>query len=286
MISQSSVDSFRSKVHALGAKTPKVHVVLGSGFGEALGGLDSKTWKNLGEISFKDIEGLSPSTVPDHKGAYQIFRHSSGHDVCFQLGRLHGYEGHTPREVVRTVMIPRLCGVENFILTNAAGGLDLKMKSGDVVVISDHVNMTGMNPLYGPNPKGPSGKELGPRFPDMGNCYNPEFRAGLKKSFENLGIKPFEGTYMGLLGPTFETHAEVRLFASWGIKAVGMSTVWETISLHHSGAKVAAVSMVANLGAGLVDEKIEHEVIVENCRKSAAKIISGVSGFLETLVRK
>src|SRR5262249_32937121 len=153
----------------------------------------------------------------------------------FQMGRLHGYEGHSPRATVQPVMIPRLCGVEKFLLTNAAGGLDPAMQAGDVMLISDQVNMTGNNPLVGKNPRGPDGRELGPRFPDMGDLYRREWRARLRTQLERQKLRVFEGCYLGLLGPTYETHAEVKLFSSWGMKAVGMSTVWEAIALHHSG---------------------------------------------------
>lgn len=279
MVEAKSLKFFTEKLRALKSDIPRVQVVLGSGFGEALDALDAKTWQKIGEIPFAEVPGLTPSTVADHPGKYTLYRHDKG-VVLFQMGRLHGYEGHQPQATVQPVMIPRLCGVSNFILTNAAGGLDRKMKSGDVMMITDHVNMTGLNPLLGPNPKDGNGKDLGPRFPDMGDTYQKAWRSSLRQHLEGQSLRVHEGCYLGLLGPTYETHAEVRLFSSWGMSAVGMSTVWEAIALKHSGAKLTGVSMISNLGAGLTEEVIDHKDIMLACRKSASQIVQGLSRFI------
>lgn len=282
MIQQSSLNLFKQKLTDSGAPLPSAHVVLGSGFGSALTGLSAGSWKMAAEISFAEVPGLSPSSVMDHAGAYRVYVHEkSKKSVLFQMGRIHGYEGHSPQAVVQTVMLSRFLGCENYILTNAAGGLDKQMTPGEVMVISDQINFTGMNPLYGPNPKRPDGQEVGPRFPDMGNAYDDKWRASLKKILNREKFKFHEGVYLGLLGPSFESHAEVRLFASWGAKSVGMSTVWETIALKHSGARVAGLSMISNLGAGLAEQSLNHEDIIKTCRSSAAQIIKCASLFLE-----
>lgn len=283
MIQKNSIETYQRLLQKLGSATPFAHIVLGSGFGTSLDALPASTWEKIGEIGFGEIPGMLESTVQDHAGRYRLYRHkTSGKVVQFQMGRLHGYEGHEPSAIVQTVMIPRICGVENFLLTNAAGGLLGSMSPGDVMIIEDHVNMTGKNPLIGHNPKSPDGRELGPRFPDMGNCYRPEWRARLQHHLEAQKIGVHKGIYLGVLGPTFETHAEVRLYANWGMGTVGMSTVWETIALHHSGAKLAGLSLVSNLGAGLSDQALSHEEILETCRLSAAKIMQGISAFLTT----
>lgn len=282
MIKQNSLDFLQAQYRSLGTPHPKVHVVLGSGFGQALEHLPADCWKTELEIPFGDVPGLTASTVADHAGRYRLVRHKpSGHLVQFQMGRLHGYEGHSPRAVVQTVMIPRLCGVENFILTNAAGGLAKGMHPGDVMIIEDHVNMTGQNPLYGENPRGPDGREIGPRFPDMGNTYQSDWRSELRQILKNQKLNVHEGVYMGLMGPTFETHAEVRLFCQWGISAVGMSTVWEAVALKHSGARLAGISLISNLGAGLSAQALDHHAILETCRQSAAQILTGLCAFFE-----
>lgn len=287
MVEQKSIDFLLAKYQDLQIPLPKVHIVLGSGFGQALDHLSTQSWTLKGEIAFAEVPGLVSSTVPDHAGRYRLYQHSpSGQVVQFQMGRLHGYEGHPPRAIVRTVMIPRLCGIENFLLTNAAGGLDMHMKPGDVMLISDHVNMTGHNPLIGENPRFPDGRELGPRFPDMGNAYDASWRKSLRHHLTHEKISVHEGVYMGLMGPTFETHAEVRLFSQWGMKAVGMSTVWEAVALKHSGAKLAGLSLISNLGAGLSSQQLDHYAILDTCRKSAAQIVTALGRFLEAEILK
>lgn len=282
MVTQKSLDSYLLQIKKINCQIPTAHLVLGSGFGASLDALPANDWRNLGEIKFSDLDGVVASTVQDHAGKYRLYENLMTKKVVqFQMGRIHGYEGLDPRQVVQPVMIPRLAGVENFILTNAAGGLDRTMNPGDVMIIDDHVNLTGKNPLIGHNPTKPDGTELGPRFPDMGNCYSPEWRARLKNHLEANQVQTHNGVYLGLLGPTFETHAEVKLYASWGLKAVGMSTVWETIALHHSKAKVAGLSLISNLGAGLSSQKLEHEAILETCRVAAAKIMLSLSQFLQ-----
>lgn len=256
---------------------PKLHVVLGSGFGAALGSLP-KIWEPLADCSFSEIPGLPVSTVQDHAGKWRFFRHTlSGKVVCFQMGRIHGYEGHDASVVVRTVMLPRLAGVENFLLTNAAGGLSHSYAAGDVMLIRDHVNLTGQNPLTGPNPLSPNGKEIGPRFPDLCGLYDSSWRKRLGRHAAAQGLRVQEGVYLGISGPSFETPAEVALFASWNLQAVGMSTVWEAIALRHSGARVAGMSLISNLGAGMADQQLDHNKILETCRNSAARIVAAVA---------
>jgi purine-nucleoside phosphorylase len=218
--------------------------------------------------------------VVDHAGCYRFFR-KGAHAISFQMGRLHGYEGHEPGAVVRTVMTPRLAGVKNFVLTNAAGGLSMAMKPGDVMVIRDHVNLTGLNPLVGVNPSGLDGKPLGPRFPDLAKLYDREWRTRLFQLCEKNGLGTHEGVYLGLLGPSFETPAEVQLFSSWGLHAVGMSTVWEAIALAHSGARLVGLSLISNLGSGLGAGTLDHETILETCRTSAAGIVDAIRASIE-----
>lgn len=260
--------------------TPILHVVLGSGFGAAL---EAFPWKKISDLSFTEIPGFPPSTVPDHAGSYRFYQQGEK-VISFQMGRLHGYEGHSAALVARTVMAPRLSGVKNFLLTNASGGLNPAFRPGDVMMIRDHVNMTGKNPLIGENPHGEDGLELGPRFPDMGKLYCPEWRQQLAGLIRANGLAVHEGTYMGLLGPSFETPAEVQLYASWGMQAVGMSTVWEAIALKHSGARLAGISLISNLGAGMGEgAALDHLQILETCRASASRIMKAVHTFAEAL---
>lgn len=281
MLNSDSLRAYDNFLKKIGASTPHVHVVLGSGFGEALITLNPE-WNFMGEIGFSEIPGLVSSTVQDHKGAYRVyFNNRLNKTIQFQMGRIHGYEGHSSQTVIKPVLLPRLSGVSRFILTNAAGGLDKNMNPGDAMIITDHVNLTGHNPLIGENPKDTNNTPLGPRFPDMGNCYSTQNKNSFKKSLLHTGCQVHEGVYLGLLGPSFETHAEVKLFASWGLGAVGMSTVWETITLKHSGAQVMGLSLISNLGAGLSAQALDHESIVETCRKSASQIVNGIVHFIE-----
>ncbi len=270
--------SFQKKISALGLQIPRAQVVLGSGFGNALEeAANYPGWNLVGDISFRDI-GIVSSTAPDHAGKYRLFSRGNN-SVIFQMGRLHGYEGNSPKAVTAPVMVPRLAGVENFLLTNAAGGLMAEYRPGDVMIIRDHVNLTGQNPLSGENPKRADGQDIGPRFPDMSNAYDQAWRNRIREELK--GMRVHEGTYLGVAGPSFETPAEVSLFSRWGMQAVGMSTVWETIALCHSGARVAGLSLISNAGAGMSDEKLDHFVILDTCRAAAAKIVRGLFSAME-----
>lgn len=271
-----SAGAYNETLKSAGLPVPSHHVVLGSGFGNAIQSLTQKGWQESLRIPFQDIPGLIAASVPDHAGAYVLMKSPSGKLIQLQAGRLHGYEGLEPHVAIRPLLIARYAGVKKFILTNAAGGLDLSMKSGDAMLIVDHVNMTGKNPLVGHNPVWPDGQEVGPRFPDMGHLYEKSWRDSLQGELKKRGVATHEGIYLGLLGPTFETFAEVKLYAQWGMKAVGMSTVWESIAIRHSGAKVAAISLISNPGAGLTDQALNHEAIVETCRKSASVILESL----------
>lgn len=260
---------------------PAFHVVLGSGYGAAV---EKLSWERVGDLSFRDLPGFPASTVQDHAGSYRFFRKATktgSASLCFQMGRIHGYEGHPASQVVQPVMVARQAGVKNFLLTNAAGGLTAGYKPGDAMVIRDHVNLTGLNPLVGANPVGVDGRELGPRFPDLAKLYDRELRTRLKKHLASPDFSTHEGVYLGLLGPSFETPAEVQLFASWGLNAVGMSTVWEAIALAHSGARVGGISLISNLGSGLSDVTLDHATILETCRASASHIVKGILRAVE-----
>lgn len=275
-----STTAYRRFLEKHKLSTPCLHVVLGSGFGTALSVFP---WEKVGDLSFTEVPGFPPSTVPDHAGSYRFYRKGEK-VISFQMGRLHGYEGHSAALVARTVMAPRLSGVKNFLLTNASGGLNPAFRPGDVMMIRDQVNLTGKNPLIGENPLGENGLEIGPRFPDMTRLYDAEWRIQLGKLIKENGLDVHEGVYMGLLGPSFETPAEVQLYASWGIQAVGMSTVWEAIALRHSGARLVGLSLVSNLGAGMGDgATLDHLQILETCRSSASKIMGAVQKFVEGL---
>ena len=262
------------------AKSPYFHVVLGSGFKDALVNGLPASYKIKGEIPFLDIPGLHPSTAPGHSGKIVVVEHEKTKRVgIVQVGRLHGYEGLDPREVVNPVMFTRELGTIHYFITNAAGGIDAAHTPGDVMIIVDHINLTGKNPLLGLNPKNMDEVEWGPRFPDLTNLYDREWRALMKPALAGESLKVHEGIYMGVLGPSFETPAEVRFFRQAGTHAVGMSTVWETIALKHSGAKVFALSLISNVAAGLSanpDEELDHFAILDACKSSSTGILKAI----------
>ncbi len=242
------------------------------------------SWDLIGELPFSKCEGLPASSVSGHPGVFKFFIHKKKkHVLCFQVGRLHGYEGLSPKTVVLPAMLSRMAGTKIFILTNAAGSLQKKLKMGSVMIIEDQVNLTGQNPLNGPNPTNPfSGNPLGPRFPDMSAAYDKEVNQALAKMLKKAQIPVGRGTYLGVSGPAYETPAEIRLFSSWGIGSVGMSTVWETIALRHSGARVGGLSFISNMGAGLLKKELRHEDVEREGKKIALKFISALFDFGET----
>lgn len=266
---------------------PALHIVLGSGLAPIFEQyVDKKKWTVAGSLSMSEIPGLVPVSVPGHKGQLKYFKHlKTNKVVCFQLGRLHGYEGHDPALIVRPLMLAREAGTEKFILTNAAGALNKRYKVGSVMLITDQVNFTGKNPLYGPNPTWESGQPRGPRFPDMSQAFSAQLTKQLSVYLKKNKITHYKGTYLGVLGPSFESPAEVRLFSSWGMGAVGMSTVWETIALVHSGAEMAALSFISNMGSGLINkEKLTHEDVEKRAQKSAPKLIQTLFDVADSIV--
>lgn len=236
---------------------PEFHFVLGSGFSSALDKLSFKKnlnhWEEKKPLFFKDVPGLKTPTAPTHPGVYRYFVHKpTGESICFQAGRLHAYEGHSAKEAAQTVLLPFLAGAKNFILTNISGSLNGNISPGEIVALTDHINWTGQNPLVGENPRNNRGREIGPRFPDMESLYSPHLTAEVIKQLAGeQKLTVHKGIYIGVLGPSLETPAEVALFAKWGASVVGMSTVFEAIALKHAGAAVSAFSLVSNFACGI-----------------------------------
>jgi purine-nucleoside phosphorylase len=216
-------------------ETPEVCIVLGSG----LHGI-AEIVENPIRIPYKEIPEFPVSTAPGHKGEL-IFGKISGKYVALMNGRFHYYEGYHMRDVTFGVRVMQELGVKYLFLTNAAGGLNPDFEVGRPMIISDHINMMGDNPLIGPNVE-----EWGPRFPDMSNAYDKELRAIAKRVAEELNIPVYEGVYVAVAGPNFETPAELRMLRWMGADAVGMSTVPEVIAAAHRGTKVLAISAITD----------------------------------------
>ena len=251
-----------------GVRSHDVAVVLGSGWtpvADALGTPDV-------EVPFTDLAGFPRPTVPGHAGAVRSLAIGSRRILVF-AGRVHLYEGHEPSTVVHGVRTAVLGGCGAVILTNAAGALRGDLNVGQPVVISDHLNLTGRNPLAGPPPPDP----LASRFVDVSEAYSPRLRELAREVDPALP----EGVYAGLLGPTYETPSEIRMLQAIGADLVGMSTVLETLAARHLGAEVLGITLVTNLAAGLAPAPLAHDEVVQAARQNMDRVTGLLRGVLE-----
>lgn len=238
-----------------------VGLVLGSGLGH-VGDLLER--ENGGAVDYGSIPHFPTSTVVGHKGRFVYGRHQGKSLVALQ-GRVHLYEGYSPAAAAFPIRVLMALGVSRIVLTNAAGGLAADMVPGDLMLISDHLNLTGTNPLLGSNDD-----RLGPRFPDMTDTYTQTLRVKVRAIAQKIGIDLKEGVYAGLLGPSYETPAEIKMVQTLGADAVGMSTVLEAIAASHGGAEVVGISCITNLGAGISNEKLSHAEVKETASRVEA----------------
>jgi purine-nucleoside phosphorylase len=231
---------------------PRTAVVLGSGLGDFANELDNRI-----EIPYGEIPGWPPSTAQSHAGKL-IVGTLAGQPLAVMAGRNHLYEGYSPAQVTFGVRVLAKLGVRSLVLTNAAGGINLNYGKGALVIISDHINLQGSNPLVGANDD-----SCGPRFPDMTEAYDAGYRRVALEAAAKLGVEMPEGVYAAVLGPSYETPAEIRCLRAIGADLVGMSTVPETIVANHMGVKVLAISCVTNMAAGVLPVKLSHEEVLE-----------------------
>jgi len=239
----------------LRAKTdlrPEIGLVLGSGLGMLGEELEDKLC-----IPYGEIPHFVTSTAPGHNGRMIIGRLRGRVLLCMQ-GRFHYYEGYTMRQITYPVRVMRALGIEKLILTNSCGGLDPNFTPGDLMLITDHINFMGDNPLIGPNEE-----RFGTRFPDMTRVYTRALQQLARDAAKSLGVDLREGVYISYSGPSFETPAEIRMFQKLGGSAVGMSTVPEAIVAAHGGMQVLAISCVTNLAAGILDVPLSGEEVME-----------------------
>jgi purine-nucleoside phosphorylase len=246
------IQSRASEIDWRAADCPAVAVVLGSGLGafaEELGGAV--------EIPYADIPGWPQSTAVGHQGKL-ILGKLDGVSVAILAGRAHLYEGYTPAQVTYGVRVLGRLGIRSIVFTNAAGGINTSFERGALVLISDHINLQGSNPLTGPNDD-----SFGPRFPDMSEAYSRRFRQIAHAVASDLCVPVNEGIYAAMLGPNYETPAEIRYLRAIGADVVGMSTVPEVIVANHMGMGVLAVSCVTNMAAGVLPQKLSHQEVLE-----------------------
>ena len=254
---------------ATGDFAPEVGIVLGTGLGDFADRIETRR-----ALDYKDIPGFPVSTVEGHKGRL-IFGEAGGRRVVAMQGRFHYYEGYTMEQVTFPIRVMRLLGIRFLFVSNASGGINASFRTGDLMVITDHINLMP-NPLIGPNMA-----ELGPRFPDMHNCYDKALIASATKIAGEEGIKLQYGVYVGGTGPTFETQAEYRYFKAIGGDAAGMSTVPEVIVARHMSVPVFGVSVITN--CGLSDEAGDHEDVQRQGRKAGVKMQTLFLRMIENL---
>ena len=266
------LNELEAAVRAQTSLVPRVGIVLGSG----LGGLaDSLT--EVIEIPFADLPGWPAASAPGHAGTLLLGHLERVPVVCLK-GRLHLYEGHSERLVVEPVLLMGRLGAEAVVLTNAAGGVNVDYPAGTLMLISDHLNLTGRNPLMGPNDDA-----LGPRFPDLVDAWSPRLRTLMRRAATDQDIGLEEGIYAGLTGPTYETPAEVRMLRTLGADSVGMSTVLEAIAARWAGIEIVGVSLVTNPGAGLTGQPLSHEEVLAAAADAGPRFTALIRRFVSLM---
>jgi purine-nucleoside phosphorylase len=248
---------------------PKIALVLGSGLGAFADELTDAT-----RIPYEKIPNFPRSTAVGHAGVLVIGK-ADGIAVAAMQGRVHLYEGYTAREVAFAMRVFGRLGIRSAILTNAAGGINLEFKQGALVVIRDHINLQGANPLTGPNDE-----RFGPRFPDMTQAYWRPYREIALAEAKKLGIEANEGVYAALTGPSYETPAEIRYLRTIGADLVGMSTVPEVIAARHMGIRVLGISCVTNMAAGILDRPLDHSEVLETGERMKGQFIALIRAVL------
>jgi purine-nucleoside phosphorylase len=251
---------------------PEVGIVLGSGLGSLADDLEDPV-----AIPFGELPGWPDATAPGHVGRLLLGR-LGGRGVVMLQGRFHLYEGNDPGLVVQPVLLFHALGARVVVLTNAAGGLDPSFGPGTLMVMTDHINLTGRSPLIGPN-----ADALGPRFPDMTDAWSPRLRSRLQAAGAAEGVELREGVYVGLTGPTYETPAEVRMLAALGGDAVGMSTVLECIASRWVGLEVCGVSLITNAGAGYSGSPLTHTEVLEAGATAGPRLARVIRRFVGDL---
>ena len=259
-------------VRARTSRIPEVGIVLGSGLGDLADDLADAV-----AIPFADLPGWPAATAPGHAGRL-LLGELAGRSVVMLQGRFHMYEGNDPGLVIQPVLLFKQLGARIVLLTNAAGGLDPSFGPGTLMIMRDHINLTGRSPLIGPN-----ADELGSRFPDLTDAWSPRLRERLHAAGAAEGVALEEGIYVGLTGPTYETPAEVRMLAGLGGHAVGMSTVLECIAARWVGLEVCGVSLVTNAGAGYTGEPLTHEEVLESGRIAGPRLAKVIRRFVADL---
>lgn len=277
---------FEQYYRKIGIKPPLCHFVLGSGFSPGISKVTktddfSQIWEERPALPFHAVPDLPVPTVSSHAGLYRFFVHkASGQAFSFQCGRVHLYEGHSPKTVAMPVMQIRLAGTKRFVLSNISGSLKKEHGLGRVIALEDHVNMSGLSPLTGPEAKNKQGVPLGIRFPDMAQVYKPDMTEKASRALKKEGLNVCLGTYVFLPGPELETPAQIRWLnhsSKHSFDVVGMSTVMEAIALKQAQAQIAGFSLIANPASGVDPEykEISWDRIMQDIEPYVLKILKG-----------
>ena len=248
---------------------PETCIILGSG----LDALMDKV-RDADIIPYAEIPGFPESSVAGH-AARMIFGTLNGREAVLMCGRFHFYEGHSMRQVVFPLFVLYEMGVQTLIVTNACGGINESLTPGDLMLITDHINLTGSNPLIGPNDE-----RFGPRFPDMTEVYSAELRRAAKEQAEALSIPLQEGVYALFPGPMYETAAEIRAFRTLGADAIGMSTVPEATAARYLGMRVLGISCITNMATGIAKKAHSHEAVLEKARQSGERLCALIGAVM------
>lgn len=266
------LDALEAHVRQSSRLRPRLGMVLGSG----LGGLADEI-EDAVAMPFETLPGWPAPSAPGHSGRLLLGTLRGLPVACLQ-GRLHMYEGHDERLVVEPVLLMGRLGADVLLLTNASGGVNPEFGAGTLMVISDHINLTGRSPLMGPNDDA-----LGPRFPDMSAVWDPGLRGRLHAAAIAEAVEMTDGIYVGLTGPSYETPAEVRMLRALGADAVGMSTVMEAMAADWAGMSVAGVSLVTNAGAGLSPTPLSHEEVLDAANEAGPRLARVIARFAADL---
>jgi len=251
---------------------PDIALILGSGLGPLADRLENPV-----VIPYEDIPHFAKSTVEGHEGTL-VYGKISNKDIICMKGRFHYYEGHALSRIIYPLQIFKALGIKTLVITNAAGGINKSFSPGDLMIIKDHINMMGNNPLIGPN-----SKTTGPRFPDMSEAYSKKLIEKAKKTGKELKLKIKEGVYVATTGPSYETPAEVKMFRIVGADAVGMSTVPEVLAANHMSLEVFAISCITNMAAGVLDKKLSHDEVTETANRVRETFIKFISSFIKNI---
>ena len=253
---------------------PKIGLVLGSGLGAFADELSEAT-----RVPYAQIPAFPRSTAVGHAGQMVIGK-AGGIPVAAMQGRVHLYEGYSAKEVAFPMRAFGRMGIRAAVLTNAAGGINLEYKQGALVILTDHLNLQGQNPLVGPNDD-----RFGPRFPDMTQAYWKPYRAMALEAARKLGKTVYQGVYAGLLGPSYETPVEIRYLRTIGADLVGMSTISEVVAARHMGIRILAISCVTNMAAGILDRVINHEEVLETGERVKGDFVALLRAVLPEIAK-